>query len=184
MTVEAMLPGSSPPKRGKLLRVPCILGAARFIPTGVGKRIATGGFQKDFWFIPTGVRKTPGAVRCFSDCLDHPRRSGETAEHSTSADDEDRFIPTKVGKAFVSSPGGAGLRDSGGEASRLIPTGVGKRDLPEKFLYVDWFIPTGVRKTLPRVRAEPDSVTVEALPPGSSPRAWGKPMTKDATFST
>ena len=31
---------------------------------------------------------------------------------------------------------------------------------------VDWFIPTGVRKTLPRVRAEPDSVTVEALPPG------------------
>ena len=74
--------------------------------------------------------------------------------------------PRAWGKHFLPSPSGAGLRDSGGEASRLIPTGVGKRDLPEKFLYVDWFIPTGVRKTLPRVRAEPDSVTVEALPPG------------------
>ena len=156
---KAVFPASRrrfiPTEVGKLCRQHSMCDVARFIPTEVGKRLRLRSARDLQRFIPTEVGKTLAKRSFLRPTSVHLHRSGENELSDWITLWAIGSSPRAWGKHFLPSPSGAGLRDSGGDASRLIPTGVGKT-------IKSW--PTRRRSTVhPHGRGE--NVTVIPRPP-------------------
>ena len=138
--------GSSPRAWGKLGAAGKGYWKTRLIPTGVGKTVSTEDTNRFSTVHPHGrgenkTKRQAAAIALGSS----PRAWGKRMLRAYPLGNL-RFIPTGAGKVFPPSPSEAGLHDSGGDASRFIPTEAGKRTNEHQPRDSGRFIPTGVGK--------------------------------------